>query len=147
MSDDANSKENEKCQAKATDSPVTKSDPGSNNNGTKSNPGGTRGHQAESNTTTLASNTATVYKQEKEEVEIGSETGKENEEEATREGEGEVEITGEVMGGGRRERKKEMKEASAKKSWTPGAGQMACRDTRYEEVKVETKIQTPPVKN
>ena len=51
------------------------------------------------------------------------------------------------MGGGRRERKKEKKEASAKKSGTPGAGQMASRDTRYQEVKVETKIQTPPGKN
>ena len=33
MSDDDDTKENEKCQAKATDSPVTKSDHRSNNNG------------------------------------------------------------------------------------------------------------------
>ena len=125
MSDDDDTKVNEKCQAKTTDLPVTKSNPGSNNNGTKSNPGSTKGHQAESITTALASDTAKVYKQEKEEVEIGSETGEKNEEEATGEGEGELEITGEVMGGGRRERKKDRKEASAKKSFTPGAGQMA----------------------
>ena len=48
------------------------------------------------------------------------------------------------MGGGRRERKKERKEGAAKKSGTPGAGQMASSNTRYLEVKVETKIQTPP---
>ena len=64
------------------------------------------------------------------------ETGKENEEEATGGGEGEVEMTGKVMGGGRRERKKERKEASAEKSGTPGAGQMASRDTRYKEVDI-----------
>ena len=125
MSDDDDTKVNEKCQAKTTDLPVTKSNPRSNNNGTKSNPGSTKGHQAESITTALASDTAKVYKQEKEEVEIGSETGEKNEEEATGGGEGELEITGEVMGRGRRERKKDRKQASAKKSGTPGAGQMA----------------------
>ena len=60
MSEDDDTKVNEKCQAKATDSPVTKSDHGSNNNGTKSNPGSTKGHKAESITTALASYTAKV---------------------------------------------------------------------------------------
>ena len=147
MADETYSKVNEKCQAQATDLQVTKSNPGSNNNGTKSNPGSTRGHQVESTTNELASNTAKVYEQEEEEVRITSETGKENEKGATGGGEGEVEITGEVMGGSRKERKKDRTEASAKNSGTPGAGQMVRRDTRYEEVKVDTKIQTPPTKN
>ena len=58
MSDNDDTKVSKKCQAKDANSPVTKSDPGSNNNGTKSNLGSTKSHQAESITTELASDTA-----------------------------------------------------------------------------------------
>ena len=64
MSDDDYTKVKEKCQAKAADSPVTKSASGSNNNGTKSSPGSTKGHQAESITDEPASDTVEVYEQE-----------------------------------------------------------------------------------
>ena len=141
MSDDDDTKVNEKCQAKAADSPVTKSASGSNNNGTKSSLGSTKGHQAESITNEPASDTAKVQEQEKEKEEISSETGEEEEDEVTEVGE--VEITKEVMGGGKEE---EGKEAAGKKSRTPGAGLMASRDNRYREVIVETKIRIPPEK-
>ena len=131
MLDDDDTKLNEKCQAKAADSPVKKSASGSNNNGS------TKGHQAESIINEPASDTAKVYEQEEEKEESSSETGEEEDDEVTEVGE--VEITKEVMGGGKEEEKKEGKEAGAKKSRTPGADLMASRDNRYREVIVEKK--------
>ena len=48
-----------------------------------------------------------------------------------------------MTGGSRKERSKARKEASGKKSEDPGASQMAIRDTRYKEVKVDTKNHKP----
>ena len=99
MSDKNDSNVNEKCQAQASDSQVTKSHTGSNNNSTKSDPGSTTGHHAESIANKLSSKTAKVYDQEEEEVRTGSEIGKEQAKGASGGGRGEVEITGEMTGG------------------------------------------------
>ena len=119
MSVKNDSKLDEKFQAQASDSQVTKSHTGSNNNSTKSDPGSTTGHQAKSITNKLSSKTAKVYNQEEEEVRTGSEIGKEKEEGASRGGRGEVEITGEMTSGSRKERRRARKEASGKKSEDP----------------------------
>ena len=119
-----------KCQAQASDSEVTKTHTGSNNNSTKSIAGSTTGHQAESLDSILSSKTAQVYDQEEDEVMVG----KEQEDGAGGEDRGEVEITGEWTAGTRKERRKARRDAAGKSSEDPGAMPMASK-----KVKTDTK--------
>ena len=86
--------------------------------------------------------TAQVYDQEEDEVRVG----KEQEDGAGGGERGEVEITGEWTAGTRKEGRRAKKEAADKSSEDPGAMQMASRDKRYKEVKINTKNHKPKKK-
>ena len=117
MSDDDVTTVNKKCQAKANDSPVTKSATGSNNLGAKSSSGSIKSHQAESFTKEPASENDEVYIQEEEKEGSILETGEEEDDEVTEEEEKDedVEVTKEVKGGGRGRRRKRRRKKQQRK--------------------------------